>query len=31
VPYRYLEEHFFPQLRRAGYIKVYYRMKNGTI
>lgn len=31
VPYRYLEEHFFPQLRRAGYIKVYYRMKNGNI
>ena len=31
VPYRYLEEHFFPQLRRAGYIKVYYRMKNGTV
>lgn len=31
VPYRYLEEHFFPQLRRAGYIKVYYRKKNETI
>ncbi len=28
IPYRYLERQFFPQLRRAGYIKVYYRMKN---
>ena len=28
IPYRYLEEKFFPELRRAGYIKVYYRMKN---
>ena len=27
IPYRYMKEHFFPKLRRAGYIKVYYRMK----
>lgn len=27
VPYRYMKEHFFPKLRRAGYIKVYYRKK----
>lgn len=25
VPYRYMKKNFFPQLRRAGYIKVYYR------
>ena len=31
VPYRFLKEHFFPQLRRAGYIKVYYRMKSENI
>lgn len=31
VPYRFLKEHFFPQLRRAGYIKVYYRMKDKDI
>lgn len=28
IPYRYLKKEFFPQLRRASYIKVYYRMKN---
>lgn len=28
IPYRYMEEHFFPKLRRAGYIKMYYRRKN---
>ena len=27
IPYRNMKEHFFPKLRRAGYIKVYYRMK----
>ena len=27
VPYRYMREHFFPKLRRAGYIKVYYRKR----
>lgn len=27
IPYRYMKEHFFPELRRAGYIKVYYRKK----
>lgn len=27
IPYRYMKEHFFPKLRRAGYIKVYYRKK----
>lgn len=31
VPYRFLKEYFFPQLRRAGYIKVYYRMKDKDI
>lgn len=31
VPYRFLKEHFFPQLRRTGYIKVYYRMKSENI
>lgn len=23
-PYRYMKEHFFPQLRNAGYIQIYY-------
>lgn len=27
IPYRYMRQRFFPQLRRAGYIKVYYRKK----
>ncbi len=27
IPYRYMQEHFFPKLRRAGYIKLYYRKK----
>lgn len=27
VPYLYMREHFFPKLRRAGYIKVYYRKR----
>lgn len=27
VPYRYMREYFFPKLRRAGYIKVYYRKR----
>lgn len=25
-PYRYIKEHFFPKLRYAGYIKVYYEL-----
>ena len=27
IPDRYMKELFFPELRRAGYIKVYYRKK----
>lgn len=27
MPYQYMRRHFFPQIRRAGYIKVYYRMR----
>lgn len=27
VPYLYMRKHFFPKLRRAGYIKVYYRKR----
>lgn len=27
ISYRYMKKHFFPKLRRAGYIKVYYRKK----
>lgn len=27
VPYRYMAEHFFPQLRNAGYVQIYYELK----
>lgn len=27
IPYRYMSEHFFPQLRNAGYIQIYYDSK----
>lgn len=26
-PYRYMQKHFFPQLRSAGYVQIYYESK----
>ena len=31
VPYSYMERHFFPELRSAGYVQIYYELTPQTV